>query len=327
MPLLFSFFCFFSTAVAAHLSNVHFFAVTLNHAGQNNAVNLQMTDSGTCDVSIFGEFVYSDHQNGVWDASKQLMRGYGQDRSRSAPVISAWATNGSEVGSPVPLLQYAASPLALYIDDDGSEPSSLLAFSIQPATLSRIDINTGLAHLLLTVPQVGYSWIAPAGAFDPASALVYQVAYIVNANGSMALTLLAMRSRAPFSFTATALTAADVSIAALISSGGVWGLTVAQAGKSLVAALQISSAEESNMLVSVDALTGAVERLGTKADEFAGASIMGSILSVGGLLFVDTLDSSETTNRLHAFNASSGTLLAAAVCPRIYNIIDFVAFQ
>ena len=93
----------------------------------------------------------------------------------------------------------------------------------------------------------------------------------------------------------------------------------------MVAALQIS--EQSNMLVSIDALTGAVERLGATADEFAGASIMGSILSVGGLLFVDTLDSSETTNTLHAFNASTGALLAAAVCPGIFNIVDFVAFQ
>ena len=115
--------------------------------------------------------------------------------------------------------------------------------------------------------------------------------------------------------------------AALISASGVWGLTVARAGKSLVAALQISSAEQSNMLVSVDALTGAVERLGAASDEFAGASILGSIVSVGGLLFVDTLDSSETTNTLHAFNATTGALLAAAVCPGIFNIMDFVAFQ
>jgi hypothetical protein len=211
------------------------------------------------------------------------------------------------------------------MDDGGVEPGSLLAFSIQPSILSRIDVDSGVAHLLLTVSQVGYSWIVPAGAFDPASALVYQVAYTVNANGSMVLTLLAMRSRAPFSYTDTALTAADASIAALISASGVWGLTVARAGKSLVAALQIS--EQSNMLVSIDALTGAVERLGATADEFAGASIMGSILSVGGLLFVDTLDSSETTNTLHAFNASTGALLAAAVCPGIFNIVDFVAFQ
>jgi hypothetical protein len=115
--------------------------------------------------------------------------------------------------------------------------------------------------------------------------------------------------------------------AALISASGVWGLTVARAGKSLVAALQISSAEQSNMLVSVDSLTGAVERLGATSDKFAGASIMGCILSVGGFLFIDTLDSSETTNTLFAFNASTGALLAAAVCPGIFNIMDFVAFQ
>ena len=192
--------CFSSTADAAHLSNVHFFAATVNHAGLNKAVNLQMTESGTCAVSSFGEFVSSDHQNGVWDGSKRLMRGFGQDRNGSVTFISAWATNGSEVGSPVPLQLYTASPLALYMDDEGVEPGSLLAFSIQPSILSRIDVDTGVAHLLLTVSQVGYSWIVPAGAFDPASALVYQVAYTVNANGSMALTLLAMRSRAPFSY-------------------------------------------------------------------------------------------------------------------------------
>jgi hypothetical protein len=48
---------------------------------------------------------------------------------------------------------------------------------------------------------------------------------------------------------------------------------------------------------------------------------------VGGFLFIDKLDSSVTTNTLFAFNASTGALLAATVCPGIFNIMDFVAFQ
>jgi hypothetical protein len=56
-------------------------------------------------------------------------------------------------------------------------------------------------------------------------------------------------------------------------------------------------------------------------------TVMGSVLSSNGLLFVDTLDSTETTNRLHAFDALTGTLLASSVCAGIFNIDDFVAFS
>ncbi len=80
------------------------------------------------------------------------------------------------------------------------------------------------------------------------------------------------------------------------------------------------------MLVSIDAITGAVSRLGAKHDEFAGANLMGSVLSVNRLLFVDTLDSNETTNRLYAFDALSGSLLAAS-CVDVYNILDLIALE
>ncbi len=165
----------------------------------------------------------------------------------------------------------------------------------------------------------------PSGAFDASSGLVYQVTYTVNATGCMALSLLVMATRVPFSHTSTPLSAADASIAALLSASGVWGLAVAQEGKSLAAVVQISA--ESNILVSIDAISGSVTRLGTKDDVFAGASVMGSVLSANGLLFVNTLDSTETTNQLHAFDALTGTLLASSVCSGIFNTDDFVAFS
>lgn len=316
----------FTVAIAAPSHNVIFFASTVSHTGQSNAINLQMTESDTCSVTSFGAFDYSSHQNGVWDSSKNVMHGYAQDERGVASAIRSWASNGSDVGDPVPLVNYSSSPLALLLDITDSQPGSLLAFSIQPSILSRIDIETGVAHMLLSIPQSTYSWIAPCSAFDTSTAVMYQVAYTVNVTGSMALFLLAMRTRAPFSYAFLPLTATDPSIAALMSANGLWGLAVAQAGKRLAAVLQLSPVE-SNMLVSIDASTGTVTRLGAQRDEFAGASVMGGILCVGGQLVVDTLDSSETTNRLYAFDAITGTMLAAAVCPRIYNILDFVAFQ
>jgi hypothetical protein len=318
--------CSLTVAVAAQLSNAHFFASTINHEGQNKAVNLQMTESGTCTVTSFEEFDYTTHQNGVWDSSMRLMRGYSQDPNGSkTSVIRTWASNGTDIGAPVPIIHLSSSPLALFIDGSGTGPTSLLAFSVEPPVLSRIDIDTGAAQVLVSVPPAGYSWIVPSGAFDASSALVYQVSYTVNATGCMALSLLAMPTRAPFSHTYTPLSAADASIAALLSASGLWGLAVAQAGKSLVAVVQLSA--ESNILVSIDATSGAVTRLGAAHDVFAGAGVMGSVLSSNGLLFVDTLDSTETTNRLHAFDALTGTLLASSVCAGIFNIDDFVAFS
>jgi hypothetical protein len=313
-------------AVAAQLSTVHFFASTMDHAGQSNAINLQMTESGTCVVTSYGEFDYFTHQNGVWDRRMQLMIGYRQDHNGSASAIRSWLRNGTDFGTQSPLDHYSTSPTALFFESSAVEPRSLLAFSVQPSMLSRIEIQTGAVLLLLSIAQAEYSWIVPSGAFDSSSALVYQIAYTVNATGAMALSLLTMRTRAPFSYTSTPLIAADASIATLISASGVWGLAVAQPGKSLAAVLPIS-ATESNMLVSIDAITGAVSRLGAKYDEFAGANLMGSILSVNGMLFVDTLDSNETTNRLYAFDALSGSLLAASACADVYNILDFIALE
>jgi hypothetical protein len=326
--ILFFFACvgLFTVVITAQSHSAIFFASTVSHTGQSDAINLQMTGSDTCSVTSFGAFDPSSHQNAVWDSRKNVMHGYAQGERGAAPAIRSWASNGSDVGTPVPLVNYSSSPLALLLDTTDEQPGSLLAFSIQPSILSRIDIHTGVAHMLLGISQSTYSWIVPSSAFDASTALVYQVAYTVNATGSMALFLLAMRTRAPFSYTFVPLTAADASIAALMSATGLWGLAVAQAGKSLAAVLQLSLAE-SNMLVSIDATTGTVTRLGSQRDEFAGASVMGGIVSVGGQLVVDTLDSSETTNRLYAFDAVTGTMLAAAVCPRIYNILDFVAFQ
>ena len=317
--------CSLTVAVAAQRPNAHFFASTVNHGGQNKAVNLQMTGSGTCVVASFEEFDDATHQNGVWDSSKRLMRGYSQDPNGTNSVIRSWASNGTDVGDPVPIIRLSSPPSVLFIDGSGAGPTSLLAFSLEPSVLSRIDVDTGAAQVLVAVPPAGYSWIVPSGAFDASSAMVYQVTYTVNATGCMALSLLAMATRAPFSHTSTPLSAADASIAALISASGVSGLAVAQAGKSLAAVVQISA--ESNMLVSIDPISGAVTRLGAADDVFAGASVMGSVLPSNGLLFVDTLDSTETTNRLHAFDALTGTLLASSVCAGVFNIDDFVAFS
>jgi len=316
-------------AVAAQLSTVNFFASTWPHVGQSKAINLQMTESGTCVVTSYGEFDYFTHQNGVWDRRMQLMIGYRQDPNGSASAIRSWLRNGTDFGTQVPLDHYSTSPVALFFDSSAVEPRSLLAFSVQGSggiMLSRIEIETGAVLPLLSIGQTEYSWIVPSGAFDSISALVYQIAYTVNATGAMSLSLLTMRTNAPLSYTSTPLIAADASIATLLSASGLWGLAVPQPGKSLAAVLPIS-ATESNMLVSIDAITGAVSRLGAEHDEFAGANLMGSILSVNGLLFVDTLDSNETTNRLYAFDALSGSLLAASACADIYNILDFIALE
>jgi hypothetical protein len=308
-------------------ADVHFFAATMNHGGGNSAINIQMSAAGNCDVLSFGGFDSTVHQNCVWDTSKQVLHGYDGGQGVSPPALSTWATNGTDVGT-VPLTKQgsAFSPAGLYMDNSGDEPGSLFALSLSPPTLSQIDSITGVVDLLVSIPDPGYSWIVPSGAFDPKAGVVYQVATTQINASSMALTLLAATTRPPFSYGATPLTAADPTISSLVATNGIWGLTVALTGKrSLVGVLQTSN--ESNMLVSVDPLTGAVSRLGVKGNEFSGASLMDSILSVDGMLYVDTLDSSETTNRLHAFNASTGTLLATCVLPHVYNMDNFVAFR
>jgi hypothetical protein len=65
-------------------ADVHFFATTVNHGGNDSAINIQMsTTAGTCVISSFGSFDRLVHQNSVWDGSKQALRGF--DAARRLP--------------------------------------------------------------------------------------------------------------------------------------------------------------------------------------------------------------------------------------------------